>query len=100
MAPATEIAYITLKPGIEDLEGESTEAKAWVRTSGALATIPYVLRISSGREEIKVSTSSRPILLTMTRPARKRFSGFGSGRLPKMLLWTAIGRPFHINVRD
>jgi hypothetical protein len=33
MAPATEIAYITLKPGIEDFEGESPEAKAWVRTS-------------------------------------------------------------------
>jgi hypothetical protein len=35
MAPVTEIAYITLKPGIQ-LTGSSAEAKAWAE---ALSTI-------------------------------------------------------------
>ncbi len=31
MAPVTEIAYITLKPGVQ-LTGSSTEAKAWAES--------------------------------------------------------------------
>jgi hypothetical protein len=40
--PATEIAYITLKPGV-DLDNETAEAKAWVRTDSPLRILAFIL---------------------------------------------------------